>query len=106
MLSALGDVYSAALAQARLGAVLALIGDPAAAEAAIARGEKLASHDEKTLAIVRFFRAFPELARANMGGDAAAAFAERAQARVRAAQALAATLDDVRAALRVIDGWV
>jgi tetratricopeptide (TPR) repeat protein len=105
MLAVLGDVYSAALAGARLAAAHALSGDVARAEAAIARAETLAARDEKTLALVRFFRAFPEAARAREGGaenDAGAALLERARARARSAVALAERNDDVRVALRLL----
>jgi len=102
VLAALGDVYSAALAGARLAAARALEGDVARSEAAIARAEKLCAGDEKTLAVVRFFRAFPEAARAREGGDAAQALLERARARRSSAAPLAAKNDDVRVALRLL----
>jgi tetratricopeptide (TPR) repeat protein len=104
MLAALGDVYSAALAHARLAAALAMSGDAPGADAAIARGEKLAARDERALAIVRFFRAFPEAIRAREGGDAGPAFLERARSRASAAAPLAARSDDVRVALRLLAG--
>jgi tetratricopeptide (TPR) repeat protein len=104
MLAALGDVYSAALAHARLAAALAMSGNAPGADAAIARGEKLAARDERAIAIVRFFRAFPEAIRAREGGDAAPVFLERARARASAATPLAARSDDVRVALRVLAG--
>jgi tetratricopeptide (TPR) repeat protein len=102
MLAALGDVYSAALACARLAAAHALAGDVARSEAAIARAEKLAARDEKTLAVVRFFRAFPEAARAAESGDASRALLERARARRTSAVSLASHNDDVRVALRLL----
>jgi tetratricopeptide (TPR) repeat protein len=102
MLAALGDVYSAALACARLSAGHAIAGDVARSEAAIARAEKLAARDEKTLAVVRFFRAFPEAARAREGGDAAEALLERARARRSSAAPLSRSNDDVRVALRLL----
>ena len=102
MLSALGDVYSAALACARLAAAHALAGDVARSDAAIARAEKLAARDEKTLAVVRFFRAFPEAARSREGSDAGEALLERARARVGSAAALSKSNDDVRVALRLL----
>jgi len=102
ILAALGDVYSAALAHARLAAAHALAGDVARSESAIARAEKLAARDEKTLAVVRFFRAFPEAARARAGDDATEALFERARARLGSAAALAKSNDDVRVALRLL----
>ncbi|HEY2368519.1 MAG TPA: tetratricopeptide repeat protein, partial [Polyangiaceae bacterium] len=102
LLAALGDVYSAALAGARLAAAHALAGDVARSEAAIARAEKLCLRDEKTLAVVRFFRAFPEAARAREGSDSAHALLERARARRSSAAALARSNDDVRVALRLL----
>ncbi|HEX4517758.1 MAG TPA: tetratricopeptide repeat protein, partial [Polyangiaceae bacterium] len=102
LLAALGDVYSAALACARLAAAHALAGDVARSDAAIARAEKLAARDEKTLAVVRFFRAFPEAARARDAGDSAPALLERARSRRASAAPLAARNDDVRVALRLL----
>ncbi len=102
LLAALGDVYSAALACARLAAAHALAGDVTRSEVAIARAEELAARDEKTLAVIRFFRAFPEAARARDAGDSAKALLERARARRDSAAPLAARNDDVRVALRLL----
>jgi tetratricopeptide (TPR) repeat protein len=102
LLAALGDAQSEALAQARLAAVLAVRGDPSAAENALSRAERLA-RDPSLLEVVRFFRVFPECARARARGDAWEAFRDRAHARMASiTPKQRGADDDVRCALRVL----
>ncbi len=105
LLATFGDARSEALAQARFAAARAMEGDASAAEAALARGERLASHDARTLALVKFFRAFPESARAMKGDESSSAFAERVRARIASASALLQSDDDARGALRILERW-
>lgn len=107
LLAALGDARSEALAQARLAAALCASGDVTSADAALARAERLAARDARTLAVVKFFRAFPEAARAmtSSDDDAAAASRDRVRARIAAAGALLAGDDDARGALRILERW-
>ncbi len=105
LLATFGDARSEALAQPRFAAARAMDGDAPAAEEALARAERLASHDARTLALVKFLRAFPGAARAMKGDESASAFAERVRARIASASALLRSDDDARGALRILERW-